>query len=325
MKILVVRESGGWGDVLCTLFAVRGLRKKYPESHISYLCMEPFAPMLQRVPEINRVLVHGRSDSEPPRRVRAHRRHMGEPLDLKRYGLVHHYDLVVDLWCPADVHERATGGAIERSRIECFCDAAGVEYPPIASLSVTAEERVWANSLLNELLPGTLYRVLIQEHSAKVTKNWPMSSIERLGQILRPQGIGALTTRLQGPSVPGMPSVMGLSHLKVAALVAEANCVVAPDSGLFHLAAAVGTPCVALFGPTDPRQYMKHYPLASFLWKPGTAQEVGCNCPCLYYASNRFPPLNKHCIEEGECMRAILPQEVALAVYESLAEGRRVA
>ncbi len=38
-------------------------------------------------------------------------------------------------------------------------------------------------------------------------------------------------------------------------LVESATVVVANDSGPMHLAAAVGTPLVALFGPTDPKLY----------------------------------------------------------------------
>ena len=35
-------------------------------------------------------------------------------------------------------------------------------------------------------------------------------------------------------------------------LLAHARCVVAADSGPLHLAAALGTPVVGLYGPTDP-------------------------------------------------------------------------
>jgi ADP-heptose:LPS heptosyltransferase len=40
---------------------------------------------------------------------------------------------------------------------------------------------------------------------------------------------------------------------RLAALFAEARALVGHDSGLSHLAAAVGCPTLALFGPTDPR------------------------------------------------------------------------
>src|SRR5690554_2164448 len=43
-----------------------------------------------------------------------------------------------------------------------------------------------------------------------------------------------------------------LSLWQVAGLLSQAQQVVAVDTGLGHLTAAVGTPAVALYGPTDP-------------------------------------------------------------------------
>ncbi len=52
-------------------------------------------------------------------------------------------------------------------------------------------------------------------------------------------------------SVPLVDPVVGLAEL--AAWCAEARLVLSTDGGVRHLAQAVGTPRVTLFGPTDPR------------------------------------------------------------------------
>jgi len=44
----------------------------------------------------------------------------------------------------------------------------------------------------------------------------------------------------------------GLSTLELAALLSGASLVLGNDSGVTHLAGALGTPVVAMFGPTDP-------------------------------------------------------------------------
>jgi len=49
--------------------------------------------------------------------------------------------------------------------------------------------------------------------------------------------------------------IHGQSLNEVASLLAAADHVVANDSGIAHLAAAVGTPLTAIFGPTDPRRW----------------------------------------------------------------------
>ncbi|MEV6651465.1 glycosyltransferase family 9 protein [Streptomyces sp. NPDC051219] len=57
---------------------------------------------------------------------------------------------------------------------------------------------------------------------------------------------------------------------ELAALVAEARCVVVGDTGLAHLATALGTPSVVLFGPVAPRLWgPPAHPRHRVLWHPG--------------------------------------------------------
>jgi heptosyltransferase-2 len=51
--------------------------------------------------------------------------------------------------------------------------------------------------------------------------------------------------------------------------LAAADAAVANDSGLMHIAAAIGTPTVAIFGPTSPAQWAPLNPLAAILEPPG--------------------------------------------------------
>ena len=332
MRILMVRESGGWGDVLCTLFAARGLRLAHPKAHISYFCMRPFDAFLRVVAaDLDRVIPFGETDGTPPRRVRPRRRAINQPLDLAAYGLrgagdgdwartgPRPYDLVVDCWCPADREERATAGRVRRSRIEAFCDAAGVACPLVPRLALPPAALAAAARVLDEFRPSGTPTVLIQPRSAKVTKNWPAAQVAALAALLKARGVAVFSVGVEGSGVPGLPHVMGLSHVQVAAVAASVDCIVAPDSGLFHLAAFVGTPCVASFGPTDRRLYVKHYPLARFLWRP-EAFAGRCGIPCLYLPENGFPPQGL-CLEEGACMAAVEPLDVAEAVMETI--GKR--
>ena len=51
----------------------------------------------------------------------------------------------------------------------------------------------------------------------------------------------------------GVPIVSGLSPVRLAALLSLCGIYIGSDSGVSHLAAAVGIPAIAVFGPTDPR------------------------------------------------------------------------
>ena len=52
---------------------------------------------------------------------------------------------------------------------------------------------------------------------------------------------------------------------QVSALLERARLFVGHDSGISHLAAAVGAPCVLLFGPTDPDVWAPPYPFVRVL------------------------------------------------------------
>jgi ADP-heptose:LPS heptosyltransferase len=65
-----------------------------------------------------------------------------------------------------------------------------------------------------------------------------------------------IATRLEPEATGPVLNLAGQTSLaELSALVAHARAVVAPDTGIIHLAAALGTPSVALFGPNDPRQW----------------------------------------------------------------------
>jgi ADP-heptose:LPS heptosyltransferase len=55
--------------------------------------------------------------------------------------------------------------------------------------------------------------------------------------------------------VPFVDASGGLDLPALAALVGELDLLITSDTGPMHLAAAMGTPVVALFGPADPRRY----------------------------------------------------------------------
>lgn len=102
--------------------------------------------------------------------------------------------------------------------------------------------------------------VVVHPGSGSPAKNWP---VERYVEIARRLGEGgrevvailgeadAAEAAALARALPELPVLDRLSLVELAATLAECGAYLGNDSGITHLAAAVGLPVVALFGPSD--------------------------------------------------------------------------
>jgi heptosyltransferase-1 len=145
------------------------------------------------------------------------------------------------------------------------------------------------------------------------TKLWAAERFRELAERLVARGFQVVFTgsRVDGPLIDEMAGPLGSSVIRLdgrttlkvlAAVYCSATVVVSTDTGPMHLAAAVGTPVVALFGPTAP-------------WRTGPYGEghvvlrAGVSCsPCF----------SKSCktkeIEPMACMNRLSAEQVVEAV-----------
>ena len=90
----------------------------------------------------------------------------------------------------------------------------------------------------------------IHPFSGSARKNWPLENFRELARQLEAE----MPVRwCAGPEDPPLEGAVRIDDLyELARWLAGARIYVGNDSGITHLAAAVGTPVLALFGPTDP-------------------------------------------------------------------------
>jgi heptosyltransferase-2 len=191
--------------------------------------------------------------------------------------------------------------------------------PPRLAIPPEAAARADA-ALVRAGLPKDGFVVLFAPGAAFAwTKRWPPDRFGRLADALAARGLAAAVVIgpgeeriaeevLRASTSAGTLPVLGLDldPVGVAALAARARVVVANDSGPMHLAAAVGTPVVALFGPTDP----------------GRTGPTGAPSEVLDRYVFCSPCFLKECPYGHECMREISVEMVAGAV-ERLLDQRR--
>ncbi len=148
--------------------------------------------------------------------------------------------------------------------------------------------------------------LLVAPGSGAREKNWPAQYFTEVIKWWRDQ-IGGKTVAMLGPVEEerggfepilrsGCKVARGLDLAGLAALVSRANLYIGNDSGVTHMAAALGIPTVALFGPSDVQR-----------WRPQGKQvfvlkhEIEC-APC-------SAATMKSCGHRS-CLRALRPAEV---------------
>ncbi len=132
---------------------------------------------------------------------------------------------------------------------------------PTPELRVPESLRAWAREWLDARVGPAGRPIIIHPGSGGAAKCWPAESYAALVGLLR-----APVLLMEGPAEAGVcrrlralvpasrPTVQaaGLTLSQSAALLEQSVLYIGNDSGISHLAAALGLPTIAVFGPTDP-------------------------------------------------------------------------
>lgn len=162
-----------------------------------------------------------------------------------------------------------------------------------------------------ELEPDAAPVILCPGAEYGPAKRWPIEHYADLAAGLRTAGravwvIGSARERPLGETIaaaaPGVVNLAGATTLDEAIdVLAEAAGVVCNDSGLMHVAAALGRPIVALYGSSSPR------------YTPPATDRVRI----LYRALECSPCFARECpLGHFNCLRGIVPGEASSALAE---------
>lgn len=270
MKRILVIRGGAIGDFVLTLPAIKLLREGFPQAHVEILGHPHIVALADR-----RFYADAIHSIESGSLAAFFAKNTVLPEELTDY--FGSFDLIVSyLFDPEAVFRNN----LQRCGIKMFIagppkpgdgDHAALQLArpleqiglhlrdPAAVIYPAAEDREFARNFL-----GHTCNPIIALHpgSGSESKNWPIENWEKLGSSLYSSGsmilviggeadeerLQALETAWKDMPVRFVRN-FALPHL--AALL-QKSTFVGHDSGISHIAAAVGTRCVLLFGPTDP-------------------------------------------------------------------------
>ncbi len=278
--ILFVKTSS-LGDVIHHMPAVTEARARRPDLRLAWVVEEAFAPLVRLHPAVDDVI------SVASRRWR---RSLPSLSTWREIGAFRHvlrgrtYDAVIDtqgLIRSALIARAARGrrhgydaGSIRERAASLFYD---VRHSVARGQHAIARNRALTGLVLGyspegppdygldraRLSPSPTDRYAVLLHAtAEREKEWPVGNWIALGQSLRGRGIRlvlpwgnareqersrAIATALPGAEVPDLRPLDA-----VARLIAGASLVVGVDTGLLHLAGALGVPLVGIFAGSEP-------------------------------------------------------------------------
>ncbi len=262
MRILVIRLSA-MGDVIHALPAVASLKHSFPHSTITWVIRPKWAALLEGNPFVDEVVELERS-AEGAVRVAGRLRRERFDVAVDFQGLIQ--SAVVAAWAKANrkvgLHRsqaREGFAALFYSTAVLTRSAHRVDMNLELAAAAGASSVLRVFSLPEGKPEGTLPEgkfVLASPAAGWGSKEWPLEYYEDVARELDmplvvngpPSSAGLLA------GVPGAQiHLSGIAGLIDA--TRRAHAVIGVDSGPMHLAAALGKPGVAIFGPTDPASH----------------------------------------------------------------------
>jgi len=325
---LVLLRLSALGDILRVLPAWANLHQAFPEARIQAVVEERHAFLLGPFPGLEPVIVARKRLSRPPSALkelhRVAREIEGADASLDFHGilksaLIPKLAATPERWGDGITKEGAAFlqthlppyryqsrysqalGLSEAFGISRGIPGLGRFLPPLKDANLPDPGAIWESDGRPRVLlvPGASRRGAI--------KRWPLHHWMELARALKGRcqmrwSLGPEEEALREwlPRESGVTALPRVTLWELASLVRQADKVVAPDTGLLHLAVVLGVPVVALFGSSDPV-------VAGLPEGSGLVLRTGIECsPCRERQCQRL-----------QCLEELRPHSVAAAILEN--------
>jgi ADP-heptose:LPS heptosyltransferase len=340
-RLLLIRRRY-LGDIVLLGSTIRNLRLHWPDADITVLTGWGYDTVLPLNPDVNRVLRFPRGLAPWP----------GFVADLRRAKFTHVLDFdntektALTTWLTgADVratfnrelipfrypwfythHADVTNAFYDSHHItETYLALPAAIGVPIISREVRLVPPAPAVAAAQRLVPRGGNKVLVHPGSRSAYRVWPAERFaavcdqlqEKLGaQVFLSAGPGEqpLLERIRSAAkAPLAVAPPPTDVVSFAALVAQVDAFLCHDSGPMHIAAAVGTPVIALFGSQN-----------ATIWRPLGARHsvLQTSLPCACIGEAAPTPCVRGDSYRSYCVRKICTDEVFAAVTKTLATGK---
>jgi heptosyltransferase-1 len=254
-RILVVR-LGAMGDVIHTLPAIASVKQSFPQAHIAWAIDERWVPLLEGNPFLDEVIAVGRRTVSSVLAFRSRLRSVRYDMAIDFQGLLKSA-IAASFARPERIfgfhHSQAReslAGLFYSTGVKVSAAHVVDRYIELAAgAGATAIARTFfiPAGRPEGVLPSGDF-ILANPLAGWGSKQWPLDHYLEVARRLDLPLVLNVPRHIDAPGAH--VHVSGISGLIDA--TRRAAAVIGVDSGPLHLAAALGKPGVAIFGPTDP-------------------------------------------------------------------------
>jgi ADP-heptose:LPS heptosyltransferase len=272
-KILFIELLGGIGDLVIALPAIHAVARSYPAARLTVLTFAPGNELLMTDSFVHQVTCAERGQA----RQAVDHLLMQEQFDLvisdTNYDgiadTIHNYQktqsavskVITNLWRSPPDHERVSQRFLDILLAETIITPEALPHGE-PEIHLTESEKLTARHQL-----GASYRplVVLCPEAGMAIKQWSADSFISLGKVLQqhlqatiliPAGNSPDAATQMSDAIGGTAKVWPRSSLRaLAAMFTEADLVIAADTGIAHIAAALAIPTITLFGPSWAERY----------------------------------------------------------------------
>lgn len=282
MNILFITHTR-LGDAILSTCVLNYLHQTYPNAKLTIAAGPVAAPLFSSVPNLERLI-----------NVKKEKHHL-HWVKLWSKCILHRWDMVVDLrgssisfeLCTKKRFYKYPKNSKQLHRVD--------RYAGLMKLDTITPPKLWIDAVheqsANDILPKTGSIIAIAPAANWRAKTWRAERFAELIKALIAEDgqypnatvllIAAKHEREQvQPIFDALPNTAFIDLigtqplLTIAACIQRADIFVGNDSGLMHMAAAVGTRTAGLFGPGDPQKYGPYGPHCSVVTAPQTPDEL---------------------------------------------------
>jgi len=335
-RILIVRLSA-MGDVLLSTPLVRILKKRFPDSEIDFIIKKEYASLIRNNPHISHIIEFSSKDglSELLRISREIKRREYDvivdiqlnlrsrilkflktgtkkfnynPNRFQRFVLVH---LRKDIY--KDIQPVPLRYIRSVSDLEVEDDGLGLEL----YIDKVADRTVDSIFKKSGLQNGCMV-ISMAPGAGRATKRWTEDGYIEVGRyfinkgyrvvLLGGEGDVGVCSRIFDKMGQSTLNLTGkLSLQQTAAAIKKSDLLITNDTGLMHMAAALNTRVVAIFGPTSYHFGFLPFRCESFV----VEKSLKCR-PCSFHGTDRCPKGHFYCMKSIKSSEVVEAAEILL-------------